>query len=517
MALIAAWDAFLGCNSLVHPKRLKPGLGVIAANILRGSADFRPLPAATTVVTTGGATPIISAWRMGRSTPSDTDNWLQWTTDVDVVRTLIANDAAEEIHFTGDGSPKTTDTALALPGAPGPASARTLGIPKPPTAMGTPTVLSAGSSTTNESRVYVDTFVNDKGRESAPGVPVSVTAVSTATMTLPSLSAVPSGNHGITLRRIYVSVDGGDYMRCVEQSATATSATDNGTRGAILQSGGDASKPAWLEPPTDLKGLIGLWNGMIGGHVGKAYAVCEPGKAWAWPVEYQEVVPDDIVGSGRYQQNWVILTTERPYIVRGSGPLNMGNEPVPMRQACVAKRSICSIDHGVVWASPAGLCYVGTLGAQNLTEDIFSPDQWQALVPSTMVTAAWDRYVLVFFSNGGTYKGFMIDPRNLTAGIIWLSQSAKGTFYDPISSRLYLLDTGNTLAAERCAPMLARSWYRGEPPPPTPWQPLHMALPKNSCSPRAASPTATSRWSSARRAPPVCIERRKATSARSSP
>ena len=454
--LIAAWSNFLGANTMIHPKRLAEGLGVDAANIRRGFADFRPLNAAQTVVTTGGATPILSAWRWGRSSASDTSGWVQWTVDVDVVRSLIATDPAEEIHYTGDGAPKTTDTAIGLPAGPGPASARTLGIPKPPTAMGSPTILVAGSGST-EYRVYVDTFVNDKDRESAPGTAVSVSCNAGSTMTLPSLSSVPSGLHGITLRRIYVSTDGGDFMRCAEVLATATSATDTGTRGAILQSGGDDSKPAWLEPPSGLKGLISLWNSMLGGFVGKRYYVCEPGKAWAWPIEYGDTLPDDIVASGKWRQNWVLLTNAQPYIVRGSGPLNMGWEPVPFMQSCVSKRSALSLGHGVVWAGPSGLCYVGTNGTSILTEGVFSPEQWQAMAPSTMVCNRWERYVLCFFDNGTSTKGFMIDPLAPAQGVIFLTQGANGTFYDPISDRLYLLDTGNTIKRwHNGTPMLAR-------------------------------------------------------------
>lgn len=455
--LIAAWSNFLGCNQMVHPKRLADGLGVNAENMRRGFADFRPLNGAQTVVTTGGATPIISAWRWGRSTPSDTSGWVQWTVDVDVVRSLISSDPAEEIHYTGDGAPKTTDTAIGLPAGPGPASARTLGIPKPTAAMGTPTIDTAGAGA-SEYRVYVDTFVNDKGRESAPGTPVSVTVNGGTTMDLPTLSAVPSGNHGITLRRIYVSTDGGDYQKCAEVLATATDATDSGTRGDILQSGGDPSKPAWEVPPTGLKGLIGLWNGMIGGFVGKSYQVCEPGKAWAWPVEYSEVLPDDIVATGKWLQNWVILTTAQPYIVTGSGPLNMGHQPVAFMQSCVAKRSAVSLGHGVAWASPDGLCYIGQDGARILTEGVFSPEQWQALMPTTMHCNRWERFIVCWFDNGGDTKGFMIDPLNTQAGVIFITQAAKGSYYDPISTRLYLLDTGNTIKRWHNSTPLTAKW-----------------------------------------------------------
>jgi hypothetical protein len=446
--LIAAWSNFIGANSQIHPKRLAEGLGVLAQNIRLGFADMRPWNAPATVVTTGGATPLISAYRANRAVVSDTEYWWQWPTDVDVVRTLVATDTTEEVFYTGDGAPKSTDLVIGLPPGPGPASARTLGIPAP-AIIGAVGLLVEGSGE-NESRVYVNTFLNDKNRESAPGPARSFVCKQGSTASLTLLDPVPSGNHGIDRRRIYVSTDGGDYLLVVEQTATLTSATDNLSRGSVLQTGGDVTKPAWLTPPAELKGLITLWNGMVGGFFGKTAAVCVPGRPWAWPVEYQETVHDDIVGTGVWGQNWVILTTSQPLILRG-GPELFDRQLVDFQQACVAKRSICGLGHGVVWASPNGLCYVGANGARILTEGILSPQQWQALAPTTMIATRFEKWCVVFY-NDGTPKGFMIDPLN-PMGIVTLTFGARGVFYDPISDRLYLQNTGNVI----------QRWNHGSP------------------------------------------------------
>lgn len=442
--LIAAWSNFIGCNLRATARKLPDGIGVNAVNLRLGSGALEPWKAPATVVTTGGATPLISAYRMDRSTISDTGEWLQWDVDVDVAQSLVASDPNEEIYFTGDGPPKLTDATLALPAIPGPAAWRTLGVPKPATQMAAPVVLVAGSGTT-ESRVYIDTFVNSRGRESAPGIARAFACPAGSTATLTGLSSVPGGSHDIALRRIYCSTDGGDYLRVVEQLATLTTATDNLARGAVLQSGGDTSKPAWEEPPASMFGLINLWNGMIGAVTApKSYGVCEPGKPWAWPVEYQEPVNYDIVGTGRWLQNWLILTTGHPYLVTGSSPLSLSNQPIPFNQACVSKRSICSMGYGVVWASQDGLCFMGQGGPRLLTEATMTPDQWQALVPSTIIGSRIERYYVGFY-NDGAAKGFIIDPLATDGSIIFLSFGARGAYFDPISTRLYLQDTGNTI------------------------------------------------------------------------
>ena len=406
------------------------------ATLLRAAFDLNA-PASTT-----GSSALISMYRTNRAVPNDTEYWWQWTTDVDVARSLISDDPTEEIYYTGDGAPKLTDNLIGLPPSPGPASARTLGIPFPPTQMGVPVVNTEGDGE-NETRAYVDTFINDKNRESAPGVARVIVCKAGSTVDLSGFSIVPSGNHGIDRRAIYVSTDGSDYQLVIEQAATLTTALDNLARGRVLQTGGDESKPAHLPPPDNLKGLIPLWNGMYGGFFGKTVAACVPGRPWAWPVEYQDTLHDDIVGTGVWGQNWLILTTSTPVILRG-GPLLFDRTPVEFQQACVSKRSIVSLGHGVVYASPNGLCYVGNSGPRIITDGILLPEQWQALVPSTIIGTRVERWYVGFYNDGISAKGFMIDPVN-PDGIVFLSFGARGRYYDPISDRLYLQDTGNTI------------------------------------------------------------------------
>lgn len=443
--LIAAWSKFLGANLMLNARLLPDGLGVNASNIRVGFGDLRPWSSASTVVTTGGGTPLISAYRMNRATVSDVSAWIQWPDDVDVVRSLIGNDSTEEIYFSGSGvlGPLLTDNTIGLPAAPGPAASRSLGIPAP-TAVMTATLLVAGGGA-SESRVYVDTFYNDKNRESAPGIARQFTCLGGSTVTLSALVAAPGGSHGINRRRIYCSTDGSDFRLVLEQGSGPTTAVDNLVRGVVLQSGGDVSKPAWLVPPVDLRGLIGLWNGMIGGHFGKSFGVCVPYKPWAWPVEYQDSVYDDIVGTGKWRQAWVLLTTSAPVIVTGSSPDSLSHDPVPFLQACVSKRSVVSMGFGVAWASPEGLCIIGDQGPRIVTEGILSPEQWQAMAPTTMIGARIEQRYYYGAYNDGVSKAFMIDVLNPGSGIIYLTQGARGVFYDPISDRLYLQDTGNTI------------------------------------------------------------------------
>ena len=443
--LVLVAQNFIGANTEIQPKRLADGYGVECRNLRWGAVDLRPYNAPQLVYTLPAGTQRTSLYRLGRATASDTQYWLAWVNDVDVVRSLLADDPTERIYYTGDGEPRTTDTTLALAGEPYPTAYRKLGIPAPATQMGA--ALAVAGTGEDETRSYLDTFVSDRGEESAPmSNPRAIVVKGGSTVNLSSLAAVPTGSHGITLRRIYVST-GNDYQLTVEQAAASTTAVDNNVRSTVLPSGGATSRPAWLVPPTNLKGLIELWNGMIGGFVGKSLRVCEANRPWAWPIEYENLVTDPIVGTGKYLQNWVVLTTGNPRLFVGSSPLSMSEVPTGFGQACVSKRSIVSLDRGVCWAGKRGLCYIGAGGERVVTRGIISETQWAAMNPATMHGQKFDEETYIGFytdSADGLRKSFLIRPE-APQGFISLDAGAFGSYYDPIADRLFLLDSTNTI------------------------------------------------------------------------
>lgn len=458
--LIFTAQNFVGAVLEIHPKRLPDGFGVEARNMRLGSADLRPYNAANVCYTIAGTTTQrTTLYRLGRATASDTQFWLSWVEDVDVVRSLLASDPTERIYYTGQSEPRVTDNIMALAGEPYPTAYRTLGVVAPLTAM--LAALNTAGTGLDETRIYLDTFVTDRGEESAPNPATARIVVKGAsTVNLSALSAVPSGSTGITLRRIYVSA-GNDFQLCVELDATLTTATDTGYRSQILASGGSTSRPAWLPPPSGLRGLTELWNGMLGAFVGKSLRVCEAYKPYAWPIEYENIVPDDIVGTGKFLQKWVVLTTGAPRLFMGSSPLAMSEVPTAFKQSCIAKRSIASLDAGVVWASKKGLCYItsaGSLGQGHgesiVTDGIFTREQWAAMNPATMQGCRFDEktYICFYIESGGGRRAFLIEPHS-PKGVIFLDQGAFGSYHDPISDQLFLLDTGGQV----------RKWHSGTP------------------------------------------------------
>lgn len=436
--LVLTLDKFIASNLAINPKLLQPGIGVNAADLDTSQGDFRGRRAASVVHTlTGLATQQISLYRMGRDAPSDSAYWLTSSDDYDYARSMLASDTTERTYFTGGAKPRYTDnTYLGAP--PYPTGYVDTGVPAPTVQMSL--AISVAGTGPTETRVYTDTFLRANGDESAPNTnTASIDCPGGSTIAISGLGAAPGGSHGITLRRIYVS-NGGEFQRSNEQAVGTLTATDTGVRGAILQTGGSTSKPAWLVPPDDLRGLLPLWNGMHGGFHGKAWRVSVPFEAHAWPIEYRKMIPDTIVGSATWGENWLLATTGQPHVVTGTAPLGMSSRPILWKQACVSKRSVRGVGHGVCWASNNGLAYVGANGPPRLlTDRILTEAEWRALVPSTIIGASWREWYIGFYDDG-TRKGFMINTLQ-PDGIIWLSQGAYGVFEDTISESLYLADT----------------------------------------------------------------------------
>jgi hypothetical protein len=400
---------------------------------------------------------------MGRDVDSDAQYWLSWTTAVNVVRGFDAADTTEQTYYTGDGAPKFTNNIIGLATAPYPTANRPMGIPAPAAA---PTVTGTNSGATSpvvEYYYYVYTYVNSLGWETAPS-PVSalVTRDNLGSTAISAFSAVPSGNYDITTVRIYRtqgSSTGTDFYFLREISiATANTADDNRTLGELLATnfwvpapGVPTGGATSITEPT-LSNLTAMWNGMMSGISGNSVRICEPYTPYAWPATYEIIPPDSKpVGLGVFGQTLLVLTTGRPLLLQGSSPDGMDQKPLEIQQGCVAARSVVSMGNGVAWASEDGLCWFGQDGARILTNGILLREDWQALVPSSIIGKMYEGMYLGSYNDGSGRKGFIMDPSG--GGIYFLDVGYSAMYFDSLKDQLYILtgtnvgkwDTGSSM------------------------------------------------------------------------
>lgn len=305
---------------------------------------------------------------------------------------------------------------------------------------------STGYVPTNLATSYVYTFVNDLSQESAPSLPsATILRPDGVVVTVTTPVAVPSGistDYAITTKRIYRAVTsstGTDFQFVAEIPLATADYLDTLTDaelGAVLASS------LWALPPTDLRGILALPNGIMAGFAKNQLCLSAQNQPHAWPVEYRLNTDTDIVAIGNVDTTVVIGTGSFVYIASGNDPANysMGKSDVPY--ACVSKRSLAYLPGiGVAFAGPDGLMVVAGVGnVHNQTETAFTRRQWQALVPETITATAHNGIYFMWYDAGSAGRGgYAIDMKPTGFGIVELPFHATAAFADPVSGDLYVV------------------------------------------------------------------------------
>lgn len=459
MAVITV-NNFSGVSPMTPPRYLENQSAQVAQNCPVWMGPLSPITGALALtpspLTKSGN--IKSIYRFGQSETNQLNHWFHWTTDVDVVQGFIAGDTTERTYFTGDGNPKVTNASLGLSGGGSdyPIAAYDIGVPKPTGTFTTAKTGTPNANTTAETRVYTFTYVNSFGEESTP---YSETDMSPSTEDVyPGESVVvtmPTGsinNVNVTKKRIYRSAVGTantSYFFVAEVSLATATYTDS-LDGDDLNE--ELPSLTWVQPPTTLKGLVGMPNGVMAGFSGNDVYFSEPFRPFAWPTQYIQTVGYPVVGLGVIDTTVVVLTKGRPYFIQGSHPDSSVMVEADINQACISKRSIVSMNNYVFYASPDGLVALSPGGSTVVTESMFDKYTWQSLNPQELVGCMYETQYVGFFDTTNGDGGFVYDM----VGQTWNFHSiyATGAYNDLKNDSLYIIqnnelskwDSGNALS-----------------------------------------------------------------------
>lgn len=450
-----SWTQFSGIRPRVDPRLLPDGSAQVAQNVylergglrgILGLLDIAPL----------AKVGVKTIYRFGQALASATQYWFTWTDDVDVVKGPIADDTEERTYWTGGGAPRYTTAAIGTTGTDLPSASRPLGVPAPAMA---PVLAASGAPPADagmETRVYIYTFVTDMGEESAPSGPTTVEIVVGQGVSVSGMDTAASNGAVLTHKRIY-RAQRGPYLFVAEIPIATTQYTDtlaSADLGEVCPSVG------WDMPSPSMTGLTGGPNGMMAAIDGYTVRFCEPFRPFAWPEAYSQTVDYPCVGLGQFGQAFVVLTTGLPYVMTGVDPAGITTTPAKFYQPCVSKRSIVSTGGDVIWASPDGLVSIGASDTQVLTQGLFTPTQWRALHPETII-GAWHEGRYVGSYDPGTGRvGFMLRPS--TQEWIDLPQMAATAMYrDTVGDALYLC-VGDRIMQFRAGSVLPFTWMSQE-------------------------------------------------------
>lgn len=445
---ILSVKVFNGLKPVLKPRLLGDSDAQVAQNVRLVSGSLESLRGTTTLKATTIAAPK-TIFRYG-SSATETNYWLEFANDTDVVRSPIPNDQWDRLYWAdGLAAPRYAPNSLVLTGNPYPGASYTLGLPEP----SAPSITASTPAAANkvpESRTYVVTYVSAYGEEGPPSAASALVSLDPTAAVTVSLPTAPSGNYNITLKRIYRSSTTGNsaqFQYVAEVPVAQSSYVDSvaqGDLGEVLPSEG------WVAPPANLRGLRVMANGAVVGFAGRTVYLSEPNLPHAWPHQY--TVDSDIVGIATFGQTVAVLTTSFPFLLQGADPAAMTPTRVEVPQACVSKRSIIETGDGVIYASPDGLVSLGA-GLNVITNDLFSRDQWQAYVPSSMDAYLYNGRIHLVY-NTGSAKGMLIIDRSgqgavlTTCNFNTLTQFSAG-YYEPTTDTLYLAQGSSIMRFDR--------------------------------------------------------------------
>jgi hypothetical protein len=270
------------------------------------------------------------------------------------------------------------------------------------------------SSSVQEARAYVYTYISAYGEESAPSPATTVTGWSNGTWTV-GLFQPPPDQLGVTRNlvgiRLYrtVTATGGSttyyQVTPVDGDLPITTASYADTiDDSVVVDNTILYSQLFLPPPEDLQGIIAMPNGMAVGWRANEIWFCQPYLPHAWPPSYVLTTEYPIVGLGVSGNAVVACTTGSPYIASGSDPANMTALKVQHSEPCLSRGSILGNNDGVYYTSPNGLILVTQYGSVSNTSELWiTREKWQQLTPQKNLRAVF--LVSSYFALGTVRNG----------------------------------------------------------------------------------------------------------------
>jgi hypothetical protein len=224
-----------------------------------------------------------------------------------------------------------------------------------------------------------------------------------------------------TLVRIYKSITGSEtgYVQFIKEFPASSFAGGAEVQIAEKDENAGEEMPEIESPFADLTCIQNVPGSFyVGFSPTSPKTVCfsEVDMLYSWPVAYRYDISDNIVAIAVTSNTVFALTDGWPYVLSGTAPESMTVAKIAGPAACVSARSVTVYGNAVFFASNIGLMSIyndadaGTV-CKNITESIFTKEQWQALNPRSCLISQNDGALFLFFTleDGTTRRNFIID------------------------------------------------------------------------------------------------------------
>lgn len=275
---------------------------------------------------------------------------------------------------------------------------------------------------TTSSRSYFFVYVNSFGEEGAPS-PASdeLLDMHEGAVARVSIPAPPTGWDIAGIRLYRIAEGFNDGTKAGAPTATAAlfvvdlpPVAQTYDDGALSDELAEANvSQQYTPPPDNLENITQLPDGVLAGSVGNRVLFCEPYQPQAWPQDY-ELHLDDNVRALKWQEGALYAMTDgHPYAITEECTEAGGccrkvfrfRKPAPI----ASRKSAAQAPDGVVYASDAGLMYLAGRKMSLLTGPWYAKDDWQALLPHTMIGAIVEGQYLAVTSKPAA---FLFDIRD---------------------------------------------------------------------------------------------------------
>jgi hypothetical protein len=337
-----------------------------------------------------------------------------------------------------------------------------LGVGAPAAAL-----TASGYSTASTYRAYVYTFVNRYGEEGPPSPLLEKSDYGSGNVTLAGFSA-PTAGYAIDKIRVYRTNSSGvglsEFQLVFATDLKIYSATANYYNGDLVVYSGSLFKCVvagpvtgvtpvgsasqwddwydgiadgdlqadtlvsedWEPPPSGLKGICVLPNGVVAGFVGSTVYMSEPSYPHAYPQgtysdDFTHTMPAPIVAIKVLGASLIVMTQGPTILLSGSQPDQMSPQKLPGIYPCISKRSASESPLGVMYAARAGLMVATSDGLVNATADLLSESDWAEYVPASIQGAFHQGKYIGFYN---AQAGFQIDFNKKTFSQVGFYASA---------------------------------------------------------------------------------------------
>lgn len=266
-----------------------------------------------------------------------------------------------------------------------------------------PTVLFSGELAQDlrrERRSYVYTLVNEMGWESQPSYPSDDITVNTLAEVV--VTGLPTqGGEKVRIYRTQNMLDfGTEQSETVQAEYLLVDEIPIGQATYIdrVQYLGEQCKSMEYAPAPDNLRCVQSWReGYVAGLSGNVFMMSHRGLPHAWNNTNNVTFYDNAKALICTNNLAYVLTDGKPVVLNIAGDCADKQPPVSVTEIgeplpIVSRRSAVEYIGGVVYASHNGLVYLNGNTASIITQNHYTPEQWQALHPHTMRSAVHDGY-----------------------------------------------------------------------------------------------------------------------------